>query len=508
MESGVVAWGGAECCPFATDEDDCVHPAIGLKVPALRLRWCRLSFAGKAWYVSGANAEEGGRQAHDPHRKNSVPRVKGAGQGIDEADWRAALRRHAAAIRQGASSRPPSLSQPDRARLTERFGERTDDVIGLAEAFAIGFRTASGEGQARSDDSFARGLALLLEALGGLARAGGGAQLLADRPPHMIQSELWQVLHRIRESADLSYSREIDLNELDRRILFLLQAKGPLPPADISSAMGVDKAQVSRSVKRLLELDIAQRRQLRSPLGLTRKGEEVGRRLARLAELRNRELTFDISDEELAEFFSTVEILLDRAVALYDLEREQVQGPIRIGKGAAMLEAAEEHKPTDRIAIDRSRIISPLLTLSAYFSRSGALAYRRLAGLSAFEAFVMSEIGRNPPIEWSDLVVALQRDHSQAGRTVNALMDRHLVERHGKPGRRHGRFNHTEEGARLYDIIKFAAQERSEFLLAPLVEHRRMRFLEVFEKIRRNAVAQLERERAFAELAQEQPGAG
>ena len=459
--------------------------------------------------MSGANAEEGGRQAHDPHRKNSVPRVKGAGQGIAEADWRAALRRHAAALRQGASSRQPSLlSQTDRAGLAERFGDRTEDVIGVAEAFAVGFRIAPDEGRIRGDDdSFGRELALLLEALSGLARGDGAQALVADRPPHMIQSELWQVLHRIRESADLSYSREIDLNELDRRILFLLQAKGPLPPAEISSAMGVDKAQVSRSVKRLLELDIAQRRQLRSPLGLTRKGEEVGRRLARLAELRNRELTFDISDAELAEFFSTVEILLDRAVALYDLEREQVQGPIRIGKGAAMLEAAEEHKPTDRIAIDRSRIISPLLTLSAYFSRSGALAYRRLAGLSAFEAFVMSEIGRNPPIEWGDLVVALQRDHSQAGRTINALMDRHLVERHGKPGRRHGRFNHTEEGARLYEIIKVAARERSEFLMAPLVEHRRMHFLEVFDKIRRNAVAQLERERAFAELAQEQTGA-
>ena len=87
-------------------------------------------------------------------------------------------------------------------------------------------------------------------------------------------------------------------------------------PADISSAVGVDKAQVSRSVKRLLELRLVERDQIRAPLHLTRDGERLGRRLNRMAELRNRELTIDISDDELSDFYDTIEIQEGRCDAL------------------------------------------------------------------------------------------------------------------------------------------------------------------------------------------------
>ena len=104
------------------------------------------------------------------------------------------------------------------------------------------------------------------------------------------------------------------------------------------------------------------------------------------------------------------------------------------------------------------------------------------------------------PIDWPALTSALQRDHSQAGRTVKALMDRGLIAREGRPGRRHGRFYPTAEGQRLFDIIQETSVERSGFLMAPLGDEQRSRFLATFDKLRRNAVAQLERERAFEEL--------
>jgi hypothetical protein len=83
---------------------------------------------------------------------------------------------------------------------------------------------------------------------------------------------------------------------------------------------------------------------------------------------------------------------------------------------------------------------------------------------------------------------------------VRALMERNLVAREGRPGRRHGRFSPTSEGWRLYDIIQETSVERSTFLMAPLGDDDRARFLATFDKLRRNAVAQLERERAFEEL--------
>ena len=271
-------------------------------------------------------------------------------------------------------------------------------------------------------------------------------------------------------------------------------------PADVSSAVGVDKAQVSRSVKRLLELRLVEREQIRAPLRLTRDGERLGKRLMRMAELRNRELTIDISDEELSDFYDTIEILLDRAMALYEQERGLAQGAIPCRAGRCSVPVRDRDPGGEKVTLDRSRVIAPLMTLSSYFSRSGSLAFKRLTGLSSFEAFVLSEIGMDPPIDWATLVSALARDHSQAGRTVNSLMQRGLIVREGKPGRRHGRFLPSPDGARLHSVIHEAGRQRSAFLLTPLVPEQRARFLATFDKIRRNATSQLDRERAFAEI--------
>jgi hypothetical protein len=56
------------------------------------------------------------------------------------------------------------------------------------------------------------------------------------------------------------------------------------------------------------------------------------------------------------------------------------------------------------------------------------------------------------------------------------------------------------EGQRLYDIISQTGFKRSEFLLQPVPVPQLTSFLATFDKIRRNAAAQLERERAFEEL--------
>ena len=426
----------------------------------------------------------GGTAPMDKGRGSSAGEDETRDGGATESSWRSVLRDHATEVWQG---QPAGVVNSD--SLTKSLGPLADDALRIVEAYALGARV---EGATRSPAEFSTRLDLILNGIE--ASLAAPAARPADAPPHVIQSELWQLLRKIRESADLSYAREQYLIELDRRILFLLFDRGALVPADISSAVGVDKAQVSRSVKRLLELRLVEREQIRAPLRLTRDGERLGKRLNRLAELRNRELTLDITEDELTAFFDTIEILLDRAVALYEQERELAGGKVPDASKAF------DGKPGERVAIDRSRIIAPLMTLSAYFSRSGALAFKRLTSLSTFEAFVLSEIGMSPPIDWADLVAALARDHSQAGRTVTGLMERGLVEREGKPGRRHGRFYPSEKGARLFDVIHEAGRQRSAFLLAPLAPEQRARFLATFDKVRRNAASQLERERAFAEI--------
>ena len=432
-------------------------------------------------------------------RAAARPNTKTESAATDEDDhpWRAALRAFAVGLwRQGADGTP--VARPDPSLLAP-LGGMADQAVALIETFTLGAlaQTRDAESGMAPSKAFTTQLALVLKGLEPSADSTQGH----ERPtaPLIFQSELWQFLHKTRESAELSYAREFDLVELDRRILFLLRTKGPLVPAELSSSVGVDKAQVSRSVKRLLELKMVDREQIRSPVILTRKGEQLADRMLRLADLRNRELTFDVDDDELAEFFAAIELLLDRAIALYDQERARTAAQER---GEADVEAISlpERQGNESVLIDRARILSPLLTLSAYFARSGGLMFKRRTGLSQFEAWVLNEIAMAAPIDWPTLTAQLQRDQSQAGRTVRALIDRGLVTREGRPGRRHGHFSPTAEGKRLYDIIQETSVERSSFLMAPLGDEQKQRFLATFDKLRRNAVAQLERERAFEEL--------
>jgi len=415
--------------------------------------------------------------------------------------WRKLLFDHARSVyADGADARENTSTQLELQKL---LGPMADEAMRIVEAFAHGARAAdgtSGSGNAVPPE-FETRLSIILN---GLAPEAETQRMGEGEESSVIQQELWQLLYKVRESAELSYAREIELVELDRRILFLLRSQGPLVPADISGSVGVDKAQVSRSVKRLLELKMVERDQIRAPVSLTRKGMGLADRLLRLAELRNRELTFDIGDEELAEFFAVIEKLLHRAVMLYEQERALNHSDV---KSLNPFNVDPEYEPNSGspIVIERSRILAPLMTLSAYFSRSGALTFKRLTNLSNFESWVLNEIALDAPIDWNTLVSRLDRDHSQAGRTVTALIERGLVERSGKPGRRHGKFTPTDEGARLIEIIQEASRQRSAFLMAPLSVPERDKFAVTFEKVRRNAIVQLERERTFDELGQNLP---
>ncbi len=439
--------------------------------------------------------------------------ARGARTGSAKAQtaWRDALISHAVELRSRIiAGKKDKTSEPlsndaQSDVIGQALGPMTQEAMRIVEAYTAG-ATASemqagkgGEAGAAPPPEFTGRLNIILN---GLEPSHPGNRDRSDSSPKVIQSDLWQLLYKVRESAEMAYARELSLVELDRRILFLLNNIGPLVPADISSAVGVDKAQVSRSVKRLLELKMVEREQLRAPLRLTRKGSEHSVRLLRLADLRNRELTFDIDDAELADFFQVIEKLLDQAVLLYEQERalSQVAETMQFPRPGVAVES--EGRAGDRMVLDRSRIISPLMTLSSYFSRSGSLTFKRLTSLSNFEAWVLNEIGRDSPIEWNVLVGRLDRDHSQAGRTIRALMERGLVTRDGKPGRRHGRFSPSEKGQALYEIIQDASRKRSTFLLATLSQQEREDFLGTFDKIRRNAVVQLERERTFEELEQ------
>ena len=373
-------------------------------------------------------------------------------------------------------------------------------AVALIDRFTIGWvmTEQSRPGGPDEQSGFESQLAILLAGI--VAAQPGGLAARRDERLSGFQEALWVFLRDARESGNISFARTAHVNELDRRILLLLQAQGGLTLAAISMACGVDKAQVSRAIKRMGEVGTLSRGGIRAPIRLSTAGRQLAERLMRQAELRNRELTFGISDEQIVILFGVLDTLLARAITLFEQERKhsatnQRAEPVDFGDLVA-----EGFPNEDGVAVDRSRILPPFITLCSYMLRGGALAHKRQTGLSNFETWVITEIAKSPPISWAQLVLALYRDQSQAGRTVNHLIDSGLVERTGKPGRRHGFFAPTVEGQRICDIIDKTSATRSEFLFQGIPTAQLDSFMTAFETLARNAEVQVARERAIQEM--------
>jgi DNA-binding MarR family transcriptional regulator len=424
--------------------------------------------------------------------------------------WRAHLRARAiAACRAMAGRRDGALvmsralatawhsdsALPSVAALrSDGFDERAARAaLLLVDRFALGWAIAEQAAPARLMPTGA--LADRLEPLlRGLAPEGGKRKA-AEQPREqyrVFQNRLWTLLRIVRESASITYAREMQLVELDRRLLLLLDTREALNVAELAALTGADKAQVSRAVKRVELMGLAERTSVRSPLRLSPAGRRLTERVMRLAEQRNAELTVDITDAQLADFSATLDRVMARAMLLYEQERQLAAGQV---EGASTPANFGDVLPSGGPGVERTRILPPLFTLCSYVMRSGALAFKRLTGLSNFEVWVLSEIGRDSPVTWARLTEILKRDHSQAGRTVRRLIELDLVRRSGAPGRRHGSFSPTVEGRRLCTLIDDCAVERSEFLLQDIAAPQLAAFLDCFAIIEHNAETRLEREK-------------
>jgi predicted transcriptional regulator len=425
--------------------------------------------------------------------------------------WRALVAREAMrSTRDGAmifAQLPLMPLMPTGIDCLARLGEASFSLfdaraaVQLIDRFALGWVTAEQASPVPPDQdwpSYANHLDTLISGIT-MTHALGGTAI----KHRTFQHRLWVFLRNARDSANIAFSRTEEIAELDRRILLLLQSQGDLTLAAISAANGVDKAQVSRAIKRLGQLGFIARGGIRSPLRLSASGRQLTERLMRLAELRNRELTFGIADDQLIDLFAVLDIMLVRAMSLYSQERKATADLKRQEGDIDFPDLDEDPDHVAGIAVDRLRILPPLITLCSYMMRGASLAYKRTTGLSNFDTWVLVEVCNEPPISWSQLVLALYRDQSQAGRTVNRLMDMGLVERTGKPGRRHGFFGPTAEGQRVCDIIKGIAAKRSEFLFQGIETPKLNNFMAAFDILSRNAEVQLGREKAMQEMDRE-----
>jgi DNA-binding MarR family transcriptional regulator len=435
--------------------------------------------------------------------------------GVDaKSGWRDALRLRAIAARRamlarrdgaivmarGLSTAP--LRDPACIEMLAASGFAQDaaaDALEMVDRFTVGWtlgEQAVEEPEHLADIRFATQLDAVLRALEPAEPVAAPADAPPSSRPHILQIRLANMLRDTRESADIAYARTTRLIDIDRRILLVLETRGDLVPARISALLGMDKAQVSRAVRRLEEKQFVAREGIRSPLCLTIGGRTLAQRLGSLADLRNREIACNLSAMQINSFLLAVNELTVRAILLLDQERKLI--------ATALTNASPEHDDfTEESPLaERTqpasplRILPALTALSAYTTRSAALAFRRLAGLSNFEACVLIAIGEAAPLRWPDLIETIGRDQSQAGRTVRLLTGIGLVARSGGPERRDGAFTLTGKGKRVHALLRDAGQQRSAFLTQNLSGEQLQDFSAAFDVIVGNAAAQLSRERA------------
>ena len=105
-----------------------------------------------------------------------------------------------------------------------------------------------------------------------------------------------------------------DLRLPEWRILALLAEAGSLSQADIRTQIGMDKGQISRTVKSMFKSELissetveGKSRNIR--LGLTDKGREVHRKVDIMMERRNNELLASLSSDQQGSLYEGLEIL-------------------------------------------------------------------------------------------------------------------------------------------------------------------------------------------------------
>jgi DNA-binding MarR family transcriptional regulator len=318
-----------------------------------------------------------------------------------------------------------------------------------------------------------RGLGRRLGAMLGLAGAAD------DRPRHLDQLRLWDILRVAQESAEIASLRSTDLAESERRILMLLVRRKQAMSTELAVALDVDKARVSCVVKNLSERGLVVRAAGLAPLRLSAGGEIVAGRLLRQAEDLNDALVRGLGGHLTGEFHALIGELTLRADLGIDRERHEA--------GAAATGSAKDGPANNAVAGER--IAPALVVLQCRLRRGAALAVKRLAGLTLLEASILATITERRALEWSELIEAVGRDQSQTWRTTKRLIELGLVDRFGEPSRRQGRLVVTVEGRRLSNRLESAEAERHAFVLQTLSTDRLHRFASIVEALLRNAEA-------------------
>jgi DNA-binding MarR family transcriptional regulator len=142
--------------------------------------------------------------------------------------------------------------------------------------------------------------------------------LAPGRPRHtLLAAELMTLLVYLQRSGALSYKRLIGLSSFDWQVLSQVAEHTPLPLAQLILMLGRDKGQAGRTVKRLEELQLIERRRSSGRRAVllhpTPRGKSIYAAMAEHGLERNAFLTAGIEPDELSRFLATLDRLTANA---------------------------------------------------------------------------------------------------------------------------------------------------------------------------------------------------
>ncbi|MEU8707396.1 MarR family transcriptional regulator [Streptomyces sp. NPDC048565] len=144
----------------------------------------------------------------------------------------------------------------------------------------------------------------------------------------LLSYRLSRTSSALSRSAALRYRREFDVSLGEWRTIALIGADPTLTLNRLARRAGLDKAQMSRVVRGLVERGLVNRTEgagRSRQLALTESGVEVYRGLIGAANERDAAFSALLSDDEARALGRALEKLADLALSLEQLERESLE---------------------------------------------------------------------------------------------------------------------------------------------------------------------------------------
>lgn len=310
------------------------------------------------------------------------------------------------------------------------------------------------------------------------------AERLAGVQRNLLGAHFLLLAGLLRKSARTDYAHLAPQDLMERRIILTLFRLEKGRVSQLANILGNDTGQISRALSSLRKDGKVIRGRQRDPYSLTPDGIALGELMDKVAVRREVELVRGLEPLQLFELGGLLANLQQKASLLLAEETSC--------SAHAERNEAEDLPRTGGPEI-HSRMHPAVVAIAMTIARSATLAFKRLAGVSNYEWRILANVAYRPSISSTELTKHIYSDKGQVSRSLEALVQQRLLSRERSGPRGRVRFDLTQEGRRLYDIMEADSLRRNDILMADMTTAQRARLQTYLDRLITNATAMVER---------------